>query len=334
MSNTSSSVLTTIPTAPTTPAATAPEAPPEAAPKEAPPPTSSSTVSDGASVVAPPEGTAPDEVDQNLELAERLETAARREAKVRKKEVALHQREQSISEKEKKLDTILSKLDEDPIGYLLENGKDPVDVAKRFNRPMTPEEKRIKALEEDKVAREKSAKEAEEKWQAEQKKIRKTQAMREFVKEIAPDECPNLTALHAPHEVPELLEKMVNRVHHFEDGVPVTMLEDFQARYRRSPTRQELRVALEREAEVRVTKLLERKGLAAKPAPVTSTDQQPSSAPKQEPPSANGPSSISNRHGSETSLGKKKPLSLAEKRAKNLKELKESLEAEAPADRD
>ena len=346
MSN-ATNVLTTIPASP----APAPEATPDAgksAAEPAPPgsdPTVASSVASDAGATSTGGDTSieskPDPTDQQLELAEKFDQASRQIAKARRFESKLKEREQSLEQREKAIaekERDYASFEEDPIAWYMNKGKDPVEAAKRFARPMTEEEKRIKALEEAEAKRNRDAEEADKRWKEQQKQRQTTAAMRTFVSTITAEECPNLVALYDAGEVPELLTKMMAR------PVPdptdetgrerVTLLQAFKLRHGRGPTDAELRKALEHEAEGRATRILKRQPAAEETSQTSVVDdQQPSAAPKPSPATQDtGPSSISNRHAATTSTSKKRPTSIEEKRKQGLGGLKAALEAQG-ADR-
>jgi hypothetical protein len=328
MSTTTNS-LTTIPSSP---AAPAPATPPAGEGEGAPPePSAPAGTPEGASGAgAPPEsGTSTDTTEAQHELARKFEALSRSERAARKRESSLHAREQAIGEQEKEIASLKSELEaalEDPVAYYINKGKDPVEIAKRFAKPMSAEEKRLKAIEDKIEADAKAAKEAEEEWKKRTAAENKTKMMRRFVSEITSDECPNLTSLYDAHEVPALLENMLKRPLNPGDPRSPSLLKAFQEEHGRNPTNAELRRALEADAESRATRLQKRQepaGQQAPPTPAAETDQLPPPAP----PATSGPSSISNRHAASTSTGKK-PLSFEEKRKQNRDALKKQLEAE------
>lgn len=331
MSTTTNS-LTTIPSSPAAPTpATPPAGQGEGAPTEPSAPAGTPEGVSGAGATPPESGTSTNDADAQHELARKFEALSRNERAARKRASELHAREQALTERENEITSLKSELEaalEDPVAYYIKKGKDPVEIAKRFAKPMSEEEKRLKAIEDKIEADKKAAEEAEKEWEKRTRAENKTKMMRRFVSEITPDECPNLTSLYDAHEVPPLLENMLKRPINPGDPHSPTLLKAFQDEHGRNPTNAELRRALEAEAESRATRLQKLQAPAGSQVPkepVAATDQQPAPAPS---PATPGPSSISNRHAASTSTGKK-PLSFEEKRKQNREALKKQLEAEA-----
>lgn len=312
--NTTGTTLTTIPTTET-----------DAAPAEE---TTKVAPESGAAPVADTTKEKEPEDDKHLELSRRFESVAKREARARRLESEHQQKLATLSEKEKAMDAKIAELEaalEDPVDYYLRTGKkDPVEVAKRFARPMTEEEKRIKALE-DKLAKEDEARtkrEAEETKRSEA--ARKQQAMVSFVRTITPDECPHLTSLYEAHEVPPLVEKLLTRPADPSDPNGPTLLEHFEDTHGRKPTDKEIRECLEYDAEIRATRLMGR----TRPRDAATSEDKAQSPPDPAPAASesnSGPSSISNQHAASSSSAKPRKKTREELR----KELTERLEAES-----
>jgi len=310
--------LTTIPAAP------------EAAPEAAPGPEGTAPPAQGtpeaASAVAPK---TPDR-DMNLELSKKFESVAQKEGRARKAEREAQAKLQGLTEREAKLAAREAELEEalgDPVGYMLKNGKDPVEVAKRYAQPETPEEKRIRKLEERDAEREAAATKAREEAEEREATQKMTGAMRAFVGEITARECPNLTTLYQAKEVPDLVRNLLTRPEDPDDPDSDTMLEAFKRTHGRAPRNVEIREVLEYEAELRATKIIEAdRARAASAATSPGTNTQTSSK------SESGPSGISNKHAAGTSTTSVKKLTLEERRKKTKRELTAALEAEAPGD--
>lgn len=293
-------VLSTIPSTPAASEATEvpAESPETAAPAE--------------EAVAAPE-VAEVQPDVDLEIARKLDSAAKREARARKQEAEIQRLQSSLKEQQSKLSTMLEEFESDPLGFLTKNGKDPVEVAKRFAKPASEEEKRIAKLEaalKEREDREKQLEEAGKKRHfAEQKRALETQ----FVRETDPEEYPYLTSIYQPHEVPSLVGQMLNRPADSDDPDSPTVLQAFQIRHGRLPTNKEIRDALEHEAESRAKGLLERfkPKEASQVTPETSAQDA-------------GSPSISNQHAAKVSTGSSRKKS----REERLKELTAQLEAE------
>lgn len=309
--------LSTIPEAPKP----ASEAATEATNGAAPPATSKESVA----------ASGAGEPDKNLELSRRFGAVAQKEARARRLETEAQTRATKLAEREKELDAKLAELDEalsDPVGHMLKNGKDPVEVAKRYATPETEEEKRIRKLEERDAAREAEATKAKEAEEAKRKADARFEALKGFVKAITSAECPNLTTLYQAREVPALVDELLNRPSDPRDPDSVSMITKFRADLGRNPTDKEIRETLEYEAELRATKIIERHRGAA--APGSQVAQPPPGAPTQDSSkNESGPSGISNQHAAARSSGAKKPASLQERRKKAKEELTVALEAEA-----
>lgn len=301
--------ITTIPS--TAKAAPATEAPATESAAETVAPEESSTRDDRSAGEAPVREAHP-ERDRDAEVLDRFDKLSQRESKARKFESHLHQRQEKLDAKEKELEQRFAEIEEfsaDPVAYLLKKGKDPVEIAKRFAKPETEEEKRLRLLEEKLTAKEKAEEEAKKRAEEEAAREQQERGMRLFVGSISPDECPNLTALYKPAEVPGLVRELLNRPMDESDPESPTLLQNFVDRYGRQPTDAEIRGALELEAEERATRILQRRQAASSPS---------------EPERAAGPDGLSNQDAAVSSHA-----SLAKKsREERKRELMERLEAE------
>ncbi len=288
------------------------EAAPEGGPEAAPPAEASGVASTPAA----------EEPDRHLELARKFETVAKREARARKLEADYQAKLQAAEEREKAAAAREAEYRDalgDPIEHYIRNGGDPVEVAKRFGKPITEEEKRIQRLEEAYEKQTKAAEEERVKREEQQQAAQRDQALRSFVRKITPDEAPNLTSLYQANEVPAILESLLQR--EVGDG---TMLSVFQDKYGRNPTDQEIIECLEYEAEERATRILARHRS-------TSGQTTPDEASSQEVASPS-PRGLSNQHAGVTNSARKRPLSKEEERRQAREELTKALEAES-ADR-
>lgn len=288
-----------------------PEAPSEAAGQNTPPATAVSEAASDAAGVEP---------DQNLEIAKRFDALAKNESKFRRRDAEFQAKAQSIAEKEKAIEAKLAELEEamsDPIAYYMAQGKDPVEIARRFAKPETEEEKRIRQLEQKLTEREKREEEQAEAAKRQAQEQQRTAAMRSFVSKINPDDHPNVTSIYAADEIPSLVTELLNRP--TSRGGP-SMVELFKEQHGRSPRDEEIIEVLEYEAQERATRLLERHK--------ASLASQADSAQPQ-----SGPSGISNQHAAATNGASKKPLSKDERRKRAREEITAALEAES-ADRE
>lgn len=272
--------------------------------------------------------------DPNLELARKFETVAQKESRVRKQEREWQEKHQGLNEREKKLAEREAELEEalgDPVGHLLKIGKDPVEIAKRYAQPETPEEKRIRKLEEREAEREAEDKRRKEEWEARQEEQAEFHAMREFVGAITAKECPNLTALYQAKEVPKLVKELLMRPSDPDDPKSPPMVKAFHASKGRNPTDREIRECLEYEAELRANRILEqnRSPAGQGDAPVATSPGGPAQGSSK---NESGPNGISNRHAASTTSTSKRPLTLEEKRKQARRELTAALEAEAGDD--
>jgi hypothetical protein len=314
---------------------TIPETPaPEAAPETnaGAPPAAPSEAASGA-------GAKPAAPDRSLELARKFESVAQRESKARRLEREAQAKAQAIADREKKLAERERELDDalgDPVGHMLKIGKDPLEVAQRYAKPETAEEKRIRQLEErlakqdeEKAAQQTEREKRQEKLRADAAEKHRMTVMREFVGAITEKECPNLTALYEAHQVPGLVDELLQRPMDPSDPESPSMIQAFVAQHRRNPTDKEIREALEHEAELRATKVLTRNRAAA-----ASSGAQSGEAPTQDPAkTGRGPGGISNQHAAVTATGKKRPPTIEEKRKETRRQLTAALEAEGNEDR-
>ncbi len=317
-------VLSTIPSTPATPPAA--EAPVDASEpaSEAPAAGLETPLAAVSAEVAPQtpadESKEPKE-DPDVQLAQKFEQITRREARVRKLESQLQTRIQSFDEKEKTIAAKMAEIEaffEDPISWAKKNNRDAMEIVKRATIPMSEEEKRLAKIEaefaKDREERQKRETEAE-------KRAREAEERRgwaSFVAEITPDEYPHLTAVHEAHEIPKLVMTLLNRPQDPTDPESPSVREVFRAQYRRDPTPKEIRDALEAEAELRATSLLER--LTPKK---TATSQATPETPAAKPESP----SLSNQHAASSTSARVG----TETREERLRRLKEELEAEASA---
>jgi hypothetical protein len=305
----------------TTVEASTPDPTPEAAPVpstqgDAVPPVSSDT-STGAASGGP---------DLNLEMARRLEGVSKKEARARKAEAELHAARAAFEADQKKLSAKLAELDDalgDPVGHMLKNGKDPVEVARRFATPETPIEKEVRLLKEERAAEKAEAAKRAEEYEASRTEAQRADTVRSFVRGINPDEHPYLVASYSPEAIPELVSNLLNRRLDPSDPDGETVHQAFYREHKRDPTDVEIRESLESMAEERATKIVKsHQARALAQSQASDTSQAPAKT-------ASGPSGISNQHASVTTSGKKRPPTLEEKRKAMRKELTEALEAEA-----
>lgn len=301
----STTVLNTIPSVPEAPSLPTPDAAP-------------SEIATPETVVAPEIGSAPTEPakpDPDIEYARKFNHIAKREATTRKQEVELQQQRARIAEREKSLDAKMAELEaalEDPVEYYIKRGKDPAEVAKRFIKPVTEEEKRLAQLEKRLADKEQAEEDARRDAEERQARSQKDQFWKGFVREIRPEECPHLTSLYPAHQVPQLVHDLLNRPYDPNDGDSPTVLEQFQAKLGRAPTPKEIRQALESEAELRATSFIARRTPPVTPATATQ--------------SANGSPSLSNQDAASSGTAARPKT-----REERMKELKEQLEAEMTA---
>lgn len=303
----STTVLSTIPST-----QSAPEAPTADAPIEASEEIAAVETTEIPSEVAPPEP------DPDLQLAQKFEQISKREARARKLEATWQEKLASIEKREAEMATKLAELDaalEDPIEYHLKKGKDPADVAKRFLKPMSEEEKRIAKLEAE-IAKDREERTAAQKRaEAEQAKRAAFESTRAFVASITPDECPYLTTVHPATAIPGLVRGLLNRPQDPTDPESPTVIEAFRNRYGREPSAKEIRESLEAEAEVYAKSLMER------------FPKPPSQVTPETPLATEESTSLSNQHAASSPSGRARTKS----REERMKELKEQLEAEALA---
>lgn len=303
-------VQQTLATIPTSEGAAPPEA--EAAANEAAPPVS--TTADANGGATPPAAAK----NEQGELAKRFNAIAKKEANARRLEADLQAKLQAAEVRDKELTAKMAEYEEalsDPIKYYLAKGKDPVEAAKRFAKPETEEEKRIRRLEETLAQRD--AREEQEKKQLAQRVEgeRRFKAMVDFVGTISTAECPNLTRLYDAPEIPKLVEDLLGRVVS-QNGE--TLLQTFRAQHGRSPTDMEIRETLEEDARIRAIRITKAQAEEARAAALQSGSE-----------ASPGPNGISNQHAAATSSGKARPKTLEERRAQARRDLTAALEAEA-----
>lgn len=264
---------------------------------------------------------------EKLELAKRYERAAQREAKSRQalNEVSRIRQEmqaerEAFAKEQAQFRADLEAFRSDPVGFEIKAGRDPVNVVRRASTPETPEQKEIRELKEWKANFERSQEEQKTAAQKRAEEQHREATLRNFVSSITPDECPNVTTLYRASEVPALVNQLLNEPN--EDGQ--TLLESFQETYRRNPTNQEIKQALEHRAAQRAKGLLDGLKRHHEPSSQAATADPNASA------STRGPS-LSNQHAGrlETANGGGRKLSLEERRAINLKSIRDQLEAES-----
>lgn len=319
--------ITTIPAQASVPEASA-DAPVETAAKTSP---SSPTPSEGSQGTA--NGSSADtpgteeKPDPDLEIARRFEGVARKEARARKLEVEwqtkhadLDAERKAFREEKAKFEAERDDWHADPIDWYLKNGKDPVEAARKFAQPETAESREIKKIREEMKRRDEAERQRQEEWQKQQAKMHEEQSMRAFVGSIAPSECPNLTSLYEPFEIPALVRDLLSRPPEGQPGGP-TLLQRFKMEHGRIPNDAEIRECLEHEASLRATRILKRHRDSEAAQQATQSQEQVTEQA--------GPKGISNQHAATTSTGKQKPLSLEERRALARRELTAALETEA-----
>ncbi len=301
-------------------AAPAPAAPPDVSNGAAPPVPAASEGASGAGAKVP-----------DVELSRRLGEISKKEAKQRRSDTEYQEKMAGLAAREKELEAKHAELDGalgDPVKYMLDKGRDPVEVAKRFSEPETALEKEVRSLKERETKREEAERLRTEAAEEQRAKAEHRQVVHAFVGEITEDNAPNLTALYEATEVPGLVTELLNRAHHDESGEPTgeTLLQAFRHTHGRSPTNAEIRRSLESEAETRATKIIEshkRRSAADSSSQASETGQSQTSKTEA------GPSGISNTHASVTSSAKPKKPTLEERRKKAKTDLTEALEAEA-----
>lgn len=309
--------LTTIPSTPATPPPT--ETATETPTTEVAPETSAEATKVATPDIAPQAPEEPKE-DPDLQIAQKLESVTRREAKARKLESQLQARIQSFDDKEKAIAAKMAEIEsffEDPIEWARKNGRDAMDIVKRATAPVSEEAKRLAKIEEEikKDREDRQKRETEAQKQAREAEERR--GWQSFVSGITSEECPHLTTLYEANEIPGLVMSLLNRPHDAADPESPSVREVFRAHYRRDPTPKEIRESLEHEAELRATSLLER--LNPKKPPPQATPSTPPATPESP--------SLSNQHASSSSSAKVGTESVEDR----MRKLKEELEAEASA---
>lgn len=298
-------VLSTIPTSPSSPPTEAVEAATEAS--------AETPVIETAPAEVPKEEPKP---DPDLEISRKLDQVSRQAAKNRRVESELQSLRTQLDKDREDVARMKADLEsalDDPVEYYIKKGKDPVEVAKRFAKPMSEEEKRIAKLEEAYKQREEADKKAAEERTQQQKAADEHRFWSQFVGETTPDEYPYLTSMHDPNEVPKLVRNLIHRPIDSNDPESPTLLQSFRAKYDRDPTPKEIREALEAEAETRATSLLSRF------KPRTQSQVTPST-----PLATEESTSLSNQHAQTSTSAR--PGN--ESREERVKRLKAELEAE------
>lgn len=307
----STTVLSTIqapatPSAAETPAATEPTTPQEGSTEAQP---TENEASEASPVVEQP--------DPDLEIARKLENASKAAARARRHEAEMQRMRSELDAERRRLAEMRAEYEaalEDPIEHYLKKGKDPVEVAKRFAKPMSEEEKRIAKLEAKLEAEERARQERETAEQTRQRQYAQQRAWADFVRQIEPEEYPHLTSMYEPTEVPRLVQNLLSRPSDASDPESPTVREVFRERFGRDPTPKEIRDALEHEAEERATSLLER---LHRKSPAQAT-------PPGSPEANQEPTSLSNTHAQSSPSTR----ASTETREERLRRLKEELEAE------
>jgi hypothetical protein len=263
------------------------------------------------------------EPDPDLEVARRFDAVTRSEAKLRKREVEFQQRAASFEAKEKAIAEKLIELEsalEDPVAYYLKKGKDTVEMTKRIARPMSEEEKRIAKLEAAIEERNKRDEEAKKEQETAQQRAHRQAVERQFVSETDPEKYPYLTAIYKPQNVASEVTRLLTGPHDPTDPESPTVLQAFHARHGRSPSDEEIRQALEHQAEEHARELMSRI-----PKPKSAEDATRSQVTPETPPATEGSPSLSNQHAAAISSGSSRNKS----RDASMKELKARLEAES-----
>lgn len=263
--------------------------------------------------------------DPDLEIARKLDLVAKREARARKQEATLQQKLSDLQAKESAIEKKMAELDsalEDPISYYLQKGKDPVEVAKRFAKPMSEEEKRLAAVEKRLAAEDEDRKKSTEREQKQRQEQQRHALMRQFVSEIDKNEYPHLTTVYEPHQIPGLVTRLLNEPQDPTDPESPSLLEAFRARYDRAPTNKEIRDALEHKAEIYASRVYESVSARRKPTSSQVTPATPTATPNGE-----ESTSLSNQHAASSPSGPPRTKS----REDVMKEIRAELEAEVAA---
>ena len=304
----------------------APEAPAEA-PETAAPASGGDTTPASKPTVAP-------SADENLRIAKRYEKLAQSESKFQQQQREAREAKAEADRVKAEYEKRIAELEEegmsDPVGYMLKKGMDPQKIAERYARPESPEEKRIRLLEEKLTAREQKdiadaeqRKKDQEAFETKQQEAARTKAEREFIASFNTKDHPNFTSLYAPRDVPRLVGELL-----MEPADPTrpnspTMLDAYRrAHGGKNPTDGELREVLEYRAWQRATRILERQRAASAQSNESPTQGSPKGPA--------GTSGISNQHAAVTTSAKQARLSREEDRKKRMKELTAALEREPP----
>lgn len=274
---------------------------------------------------------APKVEDKSLELAQKWEKVTQRETRARSLErelstkmSTLEDREKKAAARERELEEILESLKADPVAFALKHGGDPQDLVRRSAKPKTEEERRLEAIEKQIKEREENEKKRLEEEETRQKEAHRQRVMKEFVGGISRESCPFVTTMHQPKEVPGLVNEMLNE--RGPDGL--TLLEAFQENYRRNPSDKEIREELERRTAERARPLFESLQKLFGPKE-SGSSQAPTAGP---PATDNGPSLSNQNAGPIVSRKAPQKLSLEERRALNLKNVRTELEAGLPSE--
>lgn len=282
------------------------EAPAEA-PALAPVPDSGAA---GGELASPESVTEEPKVDPNLELSRKFDKAARMEAKARKFEAEIQQTRTQVQADAKRFADMIKQFEEDPIAWMQANKKDPVEFVKRITAPVSEEQRRLNALEERLAAEEKAKTEREEQQAQEARKQQQSQVFKNFVERTDPEKYPHMTARWEPSELHGAIGSLLNSPHDASDPRSPTTLEVFRSKYGRAPNDEEIREALEAQAETYATNLIA-KVSARKPPPLA----------VQTGPSATG---LSSQHAAQSSGGSTRTKS----REETMRALREQAEAE------
>lgn len=310
-------VLQTIPSAPAAPEgggetpAEAPAAPTESKEATTAPETTPQAVPE---VPKAPES---DSVDPDLELSRKFDAVAKKEAKFRRFDAELKEREAKLTARERELEESLRLLEDDPVEYWLKKGKDPTELVRKAATPLSEEAKRIRQLEERLEKDERERKEREEREATARSEQERATMFKRFVAETDPEKYPHFTAVHRPEDLPSVVSRLLNRPADPDEPDGPTLIEAFKARYNRAPSDDEIRQSLEYEAESYAKNIVERfKPKAESPQatpPETSQGADTATAP-----------SLSNQHAANITSGatRNKPFS------SRVKELAAMVEAE------
>lgn len=258
----------------------------------------------------------------DLDIARRFEAIKQADVRARRLKLSVKEAEQRIldadrreaevARREAAIQSVEDKLRDSPLEWADERKVDPDILAKRYLKPLSPEEKRIRDLEIKYETRDREEREAKEKAASEATALSHKQEMHAFIRQIIPEECPHLTALYDAYDVPRLVERAIN-LH------GAAFLEE----YGRNPTNAELRGYLESEAKARALRLSPGQ-VAPGSEPGNGVSGQASIG--SGPPASSGPHTLTNQHAAQAASAKSPRVeTLEERRAK----LVAQLEAEA-----